>query len=296
MADYYDELGVSRNADEKEVRRAFRKLARKYHPDLNPGDKGAESRFKRINEVHEVLSDPDSRKKYDVYGENWKNADRIGAQYGGTTGSPFGRTYRTGGRGGSPFEASGMGGVDDLRGGFGDLFGRQRRSAATRAEASVDVDLEEAFQGAKRHVTITSGESDRRIEVSIPPGVETGSVVRVSPGQDQELLLRITVKPHARFTRQGNDLSTEAPVSLEDAILGGGVDVQTLNRTVRVRVPPESQNGQRIRLAGQGMPRLGSEDMRGDLYVVIRPRLPKNMTREERELIEEFRALRAKEG
>ena len=175
MDSYYNTIGVPKNAGDKEIRKAFRKLARKYHPDLNPGDKEAENKFKRINEAYEVLSDSESRKKYDRYGENWKHADRIEAQYRSSAGAPFDRTYR--------------GGIEDLFesdtfAGFGDLFGRRgRASTATRIEGSVEVDLEEAYSGAKRQVTITSAGKDRRIEVSIPPGVDTGSVVRISPGK-----------------------------------------------------------------------------------------------------------------
>ena len=285
MDSYYNTIGVPKNAGDKEIRKAFRKLARKYHPDLNPGDKEAEDKFKRINEAYEILSDSESRKKYDRYGENWKHADRIEAQYGSSPGAPFDRTYR--------------GGFEDLFEsntftGFGDLFGRRgRASTATRIEGSVEVDLEEAYSGAKRQVTITSAGKDRRIEVSIPPGVDTGSVVRISPGKGQELLLNITVTPHKRFTRRGDDLITEVEVPLEDAILGGEVDVQTLKGRVRLKVPSESQNGQRVRLAEQGMPKLGSAATKGNLFVAIRPIMPKNLTDEQRDLVRKLRELRS---
>ena len=293
MANYYDALGVARNASEKDVRQAFRGLARKYHPDLNPGDEKAEERFKQINEAYEVLSDPENRKKYDKYGDNWTHADQLESQF--TGGSPFRRTYR-GGQSSDPF--GGSGGMDDLLGGFGDLFGRGGRTAtATRAEASVDVSLEEAFAGSKRKVTISSPMArERRIEVSIPPGVDTGSVVRITHGEGQELLLNITVRPHRRFVRRGADLSTDVDVPLEDAVLGGEIEVRTLKGKVRVRVPPESQNGQRIRLAGQGMPKLGSKDATGDLYVMVRPKLPKGLSDEERELFLRLKELRSGRG
>jgi DnaJ-class molecular chaperone len=293
MAEYYKTLGVSKNASEKEIRQAFRRLARKYHPDLSPGDGEAEEMFKRINEAYEVLSNPSTRKKYDRYGDKWKYADQIEAQYRTGPGAPFG--WADGGRGRGPRPQSDpLAGFEDLLGGFGDLFGRRgRTAAATRAEASVEVSLEEAFAGTKRKVTISSRGNDRRIEVSIPPGVDTGSVVRITPGGGQELLLNITVAPHRRYTRKGDDLTTEVEVALEDTILGGEVDVQTLKGRVRVKIPPESQNGQRIRLAGQGMPKLGSKGVRGDLYIVVRPKMPKNLTSDERELIRVFKALRS---
>ena len=268
MPNYYSTLGVSKGADEKEIRRAFRKLARQYHPDLNPSDEKAEAKFKGINEAYEVLSDDDSRKKYDKYGENWKHGDQIESQFS-SGGSPFGRTYRTGGR---P-RADSFTGFEDLLGGFGGGFGRGRTATVGKLETPVEVDLEEAYSGAERYVTISAGGKDRRIAVSIPPGVDTGSVVRITPGEGQELLLNVTVKPHRRFTRNGTSLTTDVEVPLEDAILGGEVDVQTMDKKVRVKVPSESQNGQRIRLKGQGMPKLGSKDAKGDLYVVVRPKM-----------------------
>ena len=286
---YYDILGVSKKADEKEIRQAFRRLARKHHPDLNPGNKKAEAKFKETNEAYEVLSDAENRKKYDRYGDNWKRADQIEAQYGAGAGEPF--TWSS--RGGRQQRTAGF----DPFAGLEDLLGRHGRTATTtRIEGQVDVTLEEAFAGSKRNVTITSEGKDRRLEVTIPPGVDTGSAVRVSPGEGHELLLRVTVLPHKRFQRKGDDLSVEAPVPMEDAILGGEIEVQTLKGKVHLKVPAESQNGQRIRLAGQGMPRLGSKDTSGDLYVVLRPRMPRNLTAEERDLVGKLKEARSGKG
>ena len=283
MESYYGILGVSKSASDKEIQQAFRLLARKYHPDLNRRDKDAEEKFKRVNEAYEVLSDRKTRKQYDRYGDKWKYADRIEETQGGFSArSPYRWTYR----GGDDSFGSGP------SGGFEDLLGRRgRASTATRLEASVEVTLEEAFSGAQRNVTISSSGRDRRIEVTIPPGVDTGSLVRIRPGEGHELLLNITVAPHKRFTRKGVDLITEVEVPMEDAILGGEVDVQTLGRKVRLNVPPESQNGQRIRLAGQGMPKLGSAETKGDLYVTVRPRMPSDLTKEEKELIAKYKKL-----
>ena len=292
MESYYDMLGVSKSASDKEIRQAFRLLARKHHPDLNRGDKDAEDEFKRVNEAYEVLSDRKTRKQYDRYGDKWKYADRIEEAQGGFSArSPYTWTNRGGD---DPFGSGPSGGFEDLFGGLGDLLGpRGRASAASRLEASVEVTLEEAFSGAKRNVTISSSGRDRRIEVTIPPGVDTGSVVRIRPGEGHELLLNITVEPHKRFTRNGVDLITEVEVPMEDAILGGEVDVQTLGRKVRLNVPPESQNGQRIRLAGQGMPKLGSPETKGDLYVTVRAGLPSDLTKEEKKLIAKYKKLRS---
>lgn len=286
MDNYYDILGISKSASDKEIRQTFRRLARKYHPDLNAGDRKAEENFKRINEAYEVLSDPETRKKYDRYGDKWKYADQIKSQSEADGGAPFSWTSRGGGQQ-DPFA-----GLEDLLGGFVDLSGRRgRRAAATRMESTIEVTLEEAFSGTKRMATITSPHGQRRIEVSIPPGVDNGSVVRVAPGEGKELVLNITVAPHKRFNREGNDLYTDVDVPLEDVVLGGEVDVQTLKKKVRLKVPEESQNGQRIRLAGQGMPGLGSTNTRGDLYVIIHPRMPRNMTDEERELFRKLKTL-----
>ena len=282
MADYYAELGIDRDADEKEVRSAFRRMARQYHPDLNPGDEKAEERFKRVNEAYEVLSDEEKRKAYDKYGDNWRRADEIESQVAG------GRTYRTSG-------TAGFGGFEDLLGGFrsGNFegFGGGRPSMA-KMETDVEVTLEEAFAGSQRVVTISRGGQDRRIEVTIPRGVANGSVVRVRPGQGQELLLNVTVTPHSRFTRRGADIYVDVDVPFEDAVLGGGVDVTTMERPVELKVPPESRNGQKIRLAGKGMPVLGSADKRGDLYVVLRPVMPSGLTDEQKDLVRRLKDLR----
>ena len=282
MADYYAELGIGRDADEKEVRSAFRRMARQYHPDLNPGDEKAEERFKRVNEAYEVLSDEEKRKAYDKYGDNWRRADEIESQVAG------GRTYRTSG-------TAGFGGVEDLLGGFrsGNFegFGGGRPSMA-KMETDVEVTLEEAFAGSQRVVTISRGGQDRRIEVTIPRGVANGSVVRVRPGQGQELLLNVTVTPHSRFTRRGADIYVDVDVPFEDAVLGGVLDVTTMERPVELKVPPESRNGQKIRLAGKGMPVLGSADKRGDLYVVLRPVMPSGLTDEQKDLVRRLKDLR----
>ena len=294
MASYYEVLGVSRNASENDIRQAYRRLARKYHPDLNPGDKAAEGKFKEINAAHEVLSDRNSRRKYDRYGDKWKYADQIESQYGDTTHGPFRWTTRSG----NPRGASGadpFAGLGDLFGDLGDRLGH-RRSAAAKLETTVSVSLEEAFTGTKRNVTISGAGRNRRIEVTIPPGVDQGSVVRVRPGQQQELLLRIELQPHVTFTRSGDDLFTDVDVPLEDAVLGGEVEVRTLKGGARLKVPAESQNGQRIRLRGQGMPRLGAKDGQGDLYAIIRPRLPKQLSEYQKELFEQLKAVNAREG
>jgi DnaJ-class molecular chaperone len=295
MADYYDTLGVNRNAGDKDIRQAFRRLARKYHPDLNPGDEQAEQKFKQINDAYGVLSDAKTRRAFDRYGENWKHADRIEEQNSRYGGAPSGWPYGTR-AGGAGQGADLFGSLDDLLGRAGGVSGRRGRAATPiRAETDVEITLEEAFAGTRRLVTITAGGKDRRIEVSIPPGVYSGSVVRVRPGEGQEISLNVTVTPHKRFTRKGDDLFTDVELPLEDAILGGEVEVQTLRGKVSLKVPAESGNGQRIRLAGQGMPNLGSPETRGSLYAVIRPQTPLELTDEERDLFLKLKELRSRE-
>ncbi len=286
MADYYAELGVKRDADEKEVRGAFRRLARKYHPDLNPGDETAEERFKRINEAYEVLSDEKKRKAYDRHGDNWKRADEIESQRGNARAS-----YRTGRS--YDFGVGGFDGLDDLLGGFGGFGHGGPAARAQKMEMDVEVTLEEAFSGSQRVITITRGGEQRRIEVTIPPGVATGSAVRVRPGPGQELILNVTVTHHDRFTRRGADLYVDVDMPFEDAILGGKVHLQTLDKKIELKAPAESRNGQKIRLAGKGMPILGSPDSRGDLYVVLRPVMPRGLTDEQKALVTRLKELRA---
>ena len=289
MADYYKTLGVGRDADEKAIRGAFRKLARKYHPDLNKDDKDAEAKFKEVNEAYEVLSDADSRKKYDAYGDQWKDADRIEEQRRASR-SPF------------DFTAHGYYDNSDLFSGFEDIFGTsggfrdfetRRAPRSVRTETTITVSLEEAYTGTTINANLTTGGRARRFEVEIPPGVDNGSTVRVTPESGTELLFRVNVTPHPRFRRLGEDIYTDVPVAFEDVMLGGEAEVRTLDgRRIAVTIPENSQNGQNIRLSGLGMPKLGSPEKEGDLYATVRPVMPKSMNDEQRDLIRRFRELR----
>ena len=166
----------------------------------------------------------------------------------------------------------------------------------SRVDGNVTVTLEEAFAGTKRNITVTQNRRGRRLEVFIPSGVRTGSVVRVSPGQGQEIRLKVKVESHPIFKRKGNDLEVEVHIPWEDAVLGGEIDVKTINGNVKLKVPAESQNGQKIRLSGKGMPKLGSNDVKGDFFVVIRPQLPHDLTEEQIDLIKQFRDSLNREG
>ena len=303
---YYDTLGVPRDASEKDVRSAYRRLARQYHPDVNRGDKGAESRFKEINEAYQVLADPENRKKYDRFGENWRHADQF-ARAGGQGSSPFtwfGRARRRGpGRSGT--QESSPGGFGDL---LGDLFGSRARPdsrssfggfAAQPVDLPITVTLEEAYAGAKRMVQTApdplSGEAGRRLEVTIPAGVASGSRVHVSApasgGAPLDLYLSVTVAPHARFERKGNDLLSQVSVPLADAVLGGEVEVGTITGAkVALKLPPETQNGRVFRLRGKGMPK-GRGGGHGDLLATVKVVLPTNLSDEQRELFQQLREL-----
>ncbi|MCD5400708.1 MAG: J domain-containing protein [Dehalococcoidia bacterium] len=296
MADYYNTLKIKKNATDAEIRQAFRKLARQYHPDLNPGDDDAETRFKSINEAYEVLSKPDSRRKYDRYGDNWKNADRIEEQRKRYGGSPFG-TF-TSGRGRRTSQASDpFANLEDLVGNiggssFGGFRGSGSRSIST--ETAVAVSLEDAFNGTSVTATLNVRGRERRFEVNIPPGVDTGSVVRISPDSGTRLRFNLTIEPHETFKRTGNDLQTDVDIPFEDAILGGEAEITTIEgKQVWVKIPAESQNGQRIRFRGQGMPKLNNPEDRGDLYVTVRPSLPTNLNEDELAVIREYKEMRA---
>ncbi len=301
--DFYNILGVTRNASEKEIRTAYRKLARKLHPDVNPGDKASEARFKDVNAAYDVISDAEKRKKYDLYGENWEHADEIersraqrgrGGVY--RTGGPDGQ-FRTYTFDGDPAELFGDTGADL----FGGLFGGRRarpRPRSLNVEQPVQVSLEEAYSGTTRTLLMNALEAGtpRRLEVKIPPGVQTGSRVRVAGeglsegGRKGNVYLLVEVLPHERFERKGDDLHAEIEVPLTTAVLGGEVPVQAIGRRVALRVPPLTQNGRTIRLAGLGMPRLGS-DQSGDLFVRVKVRLPEKLEDKERGLFEQLKEL-----
>ncbi len=294
MADYYDILGVSRTADEKEIRQAYRRLARQHHPDVNPGDDASAERFKSINAAYEVLSDSDKRTKYDRYGDQWQHAEHFEQQGGGDFSQFFrGRDFG-GGRGGFSFSAGGAKLSDILGGlgGFGDLGGVGERMRPRPADIPVDITLEEADAGTTRRVNLPNG---RRLEVKIPPGIADGGRVHIAAGGDSsgEFNLVVTVLPHRRFERKGADLHTSVDVPLLDAVLGGAADVQTLRGHIELTLPPETQNGRRFRLAGQGMARLNDPERRGNLYATVNVTLPSNLTDEQRDLFAQMRAVEA---
>ena len=292
MADYYEILGVARNADEREIRQAYRRLARQHHPDVNPGDAESAERFKSINAAYEVLSDADKRAKYDRYGDQWQHAEEFERQGGPGFSQFFRGGDFGGGRGGFTFSTGGESLSDILGGlgGFGDLGGIGERMRPRPAEIPVDITLEEADAGATRRVNLPGG---RRLEVKIPPGIADGGKVHIAAGGDSsgEFNLVVSVLPHQRFERQGADLRTSFDVPLLDAVLGGTAQVRTLRGQIELTLPPETQNGRRFRLAGQGMARLNDPERRGDLYATVNVKLPSGLTDEQRSFFEQIRAL-----
>ena len=295
MADYYDILGVPRSADEKEIRQAYRRLARQHHPDVNPGDDAAAERFKTINAAYEVLSDADKRDKYDRYGDRWEQAEHFGRQgfdaQGGGDFSQFfrGGNFGGGGPGGFSFSTGGAT-LSDLLGGFvSDMGGgRGERFRPKPADVPVEITLEEADHGTTRLVNLPDG---RRLEVKIPAGIADGGRVHIAAGNSAggEFNLLVTALRHERFDRKGDDLHTTVDVPLVDAVLGGVAKVRTLRGQIELTLPPETQNGRRFRLAGQGMARLNDPDKRGNLYAEVNVVLPTGLTDEQRRLFEQIR-------
>ncbi|MGD8998261.1 MAG: J domain-containing protein [Anaerolineae bacterium] len=318
--DYYDVLGVDRGAAEKEIKQAFRRLARQWHPDVNPDDSRAEERFKEINEAYEVLSDPDKRTKYDRLGHSWKQWQRGGGDPGQFdwsqwfAGAPGGTHVRWSGDLGDLFGGAGGGVFSDFFNAiFGgarvrtaeDIFGRtatgyayQAASPGQDAEVEVVVTLREALNGTDRVLE----RGGRRIRVTIPPGVRTGSKVRIagtgreaySGSLNGDLYLRITVKPDPVFERDGDDLRCSVDVDLYSAVLGGEVRVPTLDGDVSLKIPPGTQGGQTFRLRGKGMPNPSRPNQRGHLLATVEIKIPKRLGSRERELFKELAQIRGK--
>ncbi|MEN8615124.1 DnaJ C-terminal domain-containing protein [Dehalogenimonas sp. THU2] len=301
--DYYAILGIARGATQEEVKKAFRKLARKYHPDVNPGDKASEAKFKEINEANEVLSDKEKRAKYDKYGENWQHAEAFekagGGAYqqhgGGFGGGPFGGAYDFQQAGGG-FAGEDIGGIFDqiLRGG-----GRRRSHRGQDVDYETEVSLEEAYHGTSRKLTMQAAKPET-LEVKIPAGVTTGSRVRLAGkggegsggGPRGDLYLVVRVLPHARYERKGDDLYITIDVPLTVAALGGEATVPTIKGSkLALKIPPETQNGRTFKLTGQGMPHLGKTG-HGDLIARVNVVLPSNLTEKEKELFAELAKLR----
>ena len=304
--DYYKILGVPKTATEKEIKAAFRKLARKHHPDVNKGDAKAEAKFKEINEANEVLSDPEKRKRYDHLGSDWASYGRtaggpragrgggVRVEYGGEDVGGFSDFFKTIFGGG----AGGFGGGGGQEGGFEEIFGRGAAPAGQDLETTVELTLDEVLRGATRTIQIGEGKDARKVEVKIPPGRRDGSRVRVAGegagrggGPRGHLYLRVKVLPHPVFERKGDDLAVSVAVPLTTAVLGGEVTVPTLDGPLGIKVPAGSRPGRVFRLRNHGLPKLEGGG-RGDILATLGVDLPgADLTPREREVFEELRKL-----
>jgi DnaJ-class molecular chaperone len=321
--DYYSTLGVAKTASDKEMKAAYRKLARKFHPDVNPGDKSAEAKFKEINEAYEVLGDPEKRKKYDELGANWRMYEQAAQAGGGPQGSWNVNVGGGGGTGG--FRTMTEDEMREMFGGenpFSDFFqtffggaaaqpGQRRTAGRNRSRArqgrdfeqEIELGLDEAYRGTTRRFSIQGPDGlERTVDVRIPAGVGDGSRVRVGGEGEQgvggapagDLYLRIRQTPHPTFERKGRDLHVRVGVPVTTAVLGGEADVPTLDgRSLRLKVPATTQNGQVFRLKGHGMPAVGKPEEKGDLYATVDVQLPRELTPEQRQ---HFEALQRLEG
>jgi curved DNA-binding protein len=301
--DYYKILGVAKSASTDEIKKQYRKLARKYHPDINPGDKSAASKFAEINEAHEVLSDPEKRKKYDTLGSNWQQYENLKQE------SPFSsrKTYRDG-TSYTFFE----GGFDDLFGGagfsdffktfFGDSFSGFESAQKTYASkgqdyrAELEIILEEAFSRCVKIITV----NNETLRITLKPGLKDGQIIKLKGkgghgfkgGRKGDLYITIRIPLHPFYKRVDNDLFIEIPVSMYTMLLGGEEEINVLSGRFKIKIPPETENDTTFRLKGKGFPVYNKPGSYGDLYVKVQMTIPKNLSNREKKLIQELAQMR----
>lgn len=303
--DYYKILGVERTASEKDIKKAYRKLARKYHPDLNPDDKESQVKFQQVNEANEVLSDPEKRKKYDEYGEHWKHADEIKKQQGQQ------RSSRAGGFGGgqawsqeytgnyndgsfSDFFSDLFGGSQRTTGGFG----RRTSQARFKGEdfnAELSIPLREVYETHKKTLTVNG----KNIRISIPAGVKDGQKIKlksyggkgINGGPNGDLFITFRLTPDSIFRRDGDNLYKTEEIDLYKAVLGGEILLKTFNGEVKLKVKPGTQNGTKVKLSGKGFTKYKKDGEYGDLYITYRVVIPKDLSVEQKELFEKLAKL-----
>ncbi|MGJ1431724.1 DnaJ C-terminal domain-containing protein [Sphingobacterium spiritivorum] len=301
FVDYYNILGLDKSASQDDIKKAYRKLARKYHPDLNPNDETAKQKFQEINEANEVLTDPEKRKKYDQYGENWKHGEEYEKAQ---------QQYRRSSGGGNPFAGGGSdsnaysGNFDDSQ--FSDFFeqmfgsrrggGRQSTFKGQDFNAELHLTLQQAYTTHQQTFTVNG----QNIRITIHAGVEDGQKIKlkghgsegINGGPKGDLYITFTVDKDQRFRREGNDLYTNLDIDLYTAILGGEATLDTFGGKVKLKIKPETQNGAKMRLKGKGFPVYRKEDQFGDLYVTINVQIPTQLSEEEKALFKQLAELK----
>ncbi len=300
--DYYKVLGLNKNATEKEIKKAYRKLARKYHPDLNPGDKVAEKKFKEINEANEVLSDPENRKKYDKYGKDWKHAEEFekAKQQQGAYSGGFGGGFGGGASyGGGYNEGDYSDFFESMFGGRGGFSGGSRGAGKFKGQdikAELQLNLTDVYKTHKRTLTVNG----KDIRLTIPAGVEDGQTIKikghggkgVNGGPNGDLYITFRIINNTKYKRNGNNLYLDVDLDLYKAVLGGELIVDTLSGKVKLKVKPETQNETKVKLKGKGFPVYKKEGQFGDLYITYHIKIPTNLTEKEKELFQELAKLR----
>jgi len=292
FVDYYSILGIDKNASPDDVKKAYRKLARKYHPDLNPNDAAANKKFQQINEANEVLSDPEKRKKYDQYGKDWAHADQFEqAKRARQQQQPFGG-------GGQHFSSEDFG-EGDFSDFFESLFGRQSRRSGREArfrgqdyETTMTINLTDAYTTHKQTFTVNG----KNIRITVPAGIEDGQKIRLkghggeglNGGPAGDLYITFSIINNTPFKRLGNDLYLTLDIDLYTALLGGEVTIDTLSGKLKIKIKPETQNGTKIRLKDKGFPVYKEEGRFGDLYITVNVKLPTNLTEKQKELFKQL--------
>ncbi len=294
--DYYKVLGLDKTASDKDIKNAYRKLARKYHPDLNPNDAEANKKFQQLNEANEVLADPEKRKKYDKYGENWQH----GEAYDQARQQQQSQQRSYGGGGAQGFDFEGFGSGNDFSdffqsmfgGGGGAARGRQAKYRGQDYNAELQLNLNQIAETHKQTLTVNG----KNIRITIPAGVENGQTIKIAghggpganggPGGD--LYIKFLVSDDSRFRRQGADLFATAKIDVYTAVLGGELTIETLTGKVKLQVKPETQNGTKVKLKGKGLPVYKREGQHGDLYITYDVQIPTNLTEKQKQLFEEL--------
>jgi curved DNA-binding protein len=295
FVDYYSILGVDKNASQDDIKKAYRKLARKHHPDLNPNDIAAHKKFQQINEANEVLGDPEKRKKYDQYGKDWEQAERFEQSGHAQQQQPFG---------GEQFYSSKDFGESEFSDFFESLFGGHGRRSGGRPvkfrgqdyETQLKIDLADAYRTHKETLTV----NDKSIRITIPAGIEDGQKIRlrgyggegINDGPPGDLYITFSIVNNTPFKRLGSDLYLTVVIDLYTALLGGEITIDTLNGKVKLKIQPETQNGKKIRLKGKGFPIYKHEGQFGDLYVTLNVKLPTNLTERQKELFKQLSELK----